>query len=468
MDYEHNDLPNDSKSSSHYSRNLMEFLSETEPYMAKLDALSFETATDLYDLLDDAAKVATTHIKEIDPELRVKICSKQDSVLERIIDVLPPFEQIDEQVKIFSPSLFEFKSWSNFQLMKDCGIAGYLLAKEIKAKPVMFFGTEGEEYPYLSILPGLELIYRNADEHPAVAYRTHLESFYNEMDILILYGLYTQSPGYLEAYRRVRPDGKVYCAIDMNTYWMKNIDWDSQEVQQFQHQCDVIATSCRLMRDILNRTTNVYFPCRWLPNGFYNPTGIKIKADPDYKENIILTVGRIGSPEKNNEELMVAFAKAADALPNWTLKIIGPVEDRLQPFLDWFFTTHPEMKDRVILTGAVVDKAKLYDEYAKAKIFVLSSRSESGTPNVYAEALVHGCMFISSDIDGADDITNYGELGIKYKRDSIQSLSYAMIKMCSGADKHAFQKHIPKALAYANKYYDWNRNAKKIAFMLFK
>jgi len=77
-------------------------------------------------------------------------------------------------------------------------------------------------------------------------------------------------------------------------------------------------------------------------------------------------------------------------------------------------------------------------------------------------------MFISSDIDGADDITNYGELGIKYKRDSVPSLAYALIKMCSSADKQAFQAHIPKALAYANKYYDWNRNAKKIAFMLYK
>ena len=40
-------------------------------------------------------------------------------------------------------------------------------------------------------------------------------------------------------------------------------------------------------------------------------------------------------------------------------------------------------------------------------------------------------------------------------------------KLTLNADKRGMQTHIPKALEYAKKYYDWERNAKKLAYMLF-
>ena len=219
---------------------------------------------------------------------------------------------------------------------------------------------------------------------------------------------------------------------------------------------------------MLNRFPKFLAPCRWLANGFYNPTGLCITASPEYKENIILTVGEVGEEEKNNEELISAFIAASGFLPGWSLRLVGPISPQMLPFKEWFLSEYPHLKERVVFTGPITDKAKLYNEYAKAKVFALTSRSESGTPNVYAEALFHGCMFVTSDIDAADDITNYGELGVVYKRGDIKGLSETLLKICSGADKQAFKEHIPKALKYANKHYDWNRNAKKLAYMLFK
>jgi glycosyltransferase involved in cell wall biosynthesis len=448
-----------------YSESISDFLQETEPYMEQLDGLSFGVAAELYDLLEDAANVSTLHIDIIDPELRVELCDRLDKVLERIIDVLPPFEHTGNQLKIYSPSLGVYKNWYNIQLMKDCGLAGYLLAKEIGGKPVMLFGTAGDDYSYLSILPGLELIYRDGDDPDD--FLAHMETNYAEMDVLMLYGMYAQSLGYLDAYRVARPDGRVYCGLDMNTHWMKNIDWDEAPIKQFAQQCDIIATSCRTMRDMLNRFTKFHFPCRWLPNGFYNPTGLKITATPEYKKNTILMVGRVGDGQKNNEELMIAFAGVSNLLTDWSLRFVGPIDPRIQPFMDWYFSQHPQLKERVIFTGPITDKAKLYDEYAKAKVFALSSRTESGTPNVYAEALFHGCMFVTSDIDAADDITKYGELGAVYTRGDSKGLAEALVKVCSNADEQAFKVHIPKALDYAAKCYDWNRNVKKLAYMLF-
>jgi len=191
------------------TQTLIDFLSETDPYIEQLDTLSFDTVAELYDLLDEAACAATTQISEIDPELRVKICDRQDLVLDRIVDVLPPFKHCDSQIKIYSPALWHYRDWQNVQLMKDCGLAGYLLAKEINGKSIMFFATAGEDYPYLSILPGLELIYRESADDTAADHFSHLENNFVDMDVLLLYGIHKQSIDYLEAYRLLHPDGKV-------------------------------------------------------------------------------------------------------------------------------------------------------------------------------------------------------------------------------------------------------------------
>jgi len=451
--------------SNSISQSILDFLAETEPFLEKVDELPPETAVELYDMYGILAQTATENIAIIDPEIRVTICNRQDMILERVIDVTPPMSFKDK--KIFTPAVQGYRRWKNIELMKDKGLAGYMLANEIGAHSVMYFGTKPSDYPNLSDLPGMDMLYQETGSGTPDAYLEHIIASYPEMDTLMLHGMYEQTIGYLDAYRKLRPDGKVFCGLDMNSYWMRNIQWSSAAARNFATQCDVIATSCRPLRDALNRKTSVHFPCHWFPNGFYNPTGVEVIADPEQKENTIMTVGRIGTPDKNNAELLVAFARVSNALPGWSLRLVGPVETKFQPLIEHYFSERPDLEDRVVFTGAIMNKGELYKEYAKGKVFALTSPSEGGTPNVYAEALFHGCMFITSDIDGADDITNFGELGIVYKLGDIDALSSALVKMCSNANKTALQKHIPKALAYATKYYDWNRNAKKLAYMLY-
>ena len=448
------------------SKELSDFLKSTDPFMEQIDDLSIETAAELYDLLDDAAKIATGSINDIDTELRVETCNRQDMILERIVDELPPFEHSGDPLKIYSPAIQGYRRWENVELMKDCGLVGYMLAKQIKATPIMLFCTKPGDYPYLSELPQMEMIFDDSEPGSADTYYNHLKTSYSDMDVMLFYGMYSHSVDYLHTYRSFRPDGKVYCGLDMNSYWMDTTPWDSAEARRFADQCDIIATSCRSMRNALNRNPKVHFPCRWFTNGFYKPTGIQVTADPDLKANIILTVGRIGTFQKNNEELLTAFADVSGTLKNWSLRFVGSIEPDFQKYIDDYYLKHPYLKDRVIFTGSITDKAELYSEYSKATVFALSSRLE-GFPNVYSEALFHGCMFITSDVDAADDITNYGQLGLTYKIGDVDALKKALIETCAKADRNGIREHIPKALEYARRYYDWNRNAKKLAYMLF-
>ena len=450
---------------SDYSDSITDFLLESEPLIDNIDECPVEVAIELYDMLETVAYSSSENIRTIDTNIRVDVCNRLDLVLEHIVDTISL--QADGQAGVFTPAVQGYRRWQNVELMKDKGLTGYMLAKELGARAYMLFCTKPEDYPYLGDLPDLHLLYSDLESGLGDVYYKHLRENYSKIDILILHGMYIETIEYLNEYRKLRPDGKVFCGLDMNSYWMGNTSWNNPVVQLFAAQCDLIATSCKSLRDELNRNRLVSFPCRYFPNGFYNPTNVEIFADPYMKENTIITVGRIGTAQKNNPELMISFAKASKVLKKWKLKFIGSIETEFLTFIDEYFAAHPDLRERVVFTGAIFDKAELYREYAKAKIFALTSTSE-GAPNVFAEALFHGCKFITSDIDAADDITNSGELGIKYKRGDVEGLTKALITLCSESDVSMFEKHIPKALDYAEKYFDWKRNAKKLTYALLK
>jgi len=64
-----------------------------------------------------------------------------------------------------------------------------------------------------------------------------------------------------------------------------------------------------------------------------------------------------------------------------------------------------------VLAGAISDKRTLYQVYSKAKIFVLTSRTE-GFPLVIPEAIQNGCYVITTNLfPAAKEIIN-GEIGI--------------------------------------------------------
>ena len=443
---------------------IREFIEETKELVGNIESISDETAIELYDMYDECAKLCSDN-KNINPSIRVKISIIMDEILERIVDI--PWFEIKVEAQIYTPAIQGYRFWGNTELMKDKGLTGYMLGKEVGAESKMFFCSKQANYSYSEVLSDMELISCDKDELNEGMYEDFLIKNYNDMDILILHGMYNETIKFLAQYRILRPDGIVYCGLDMNRYWMKRIDWNAESARNFARQCNIIATSCTSLRDKLNANPDVSFICRYLPNGFYNPLNIKISAEYESKQNTIITVGRIGSEQKNNIELMLAFAKISKNIPGWNLKFIGEIETEFEEVIEKYFKAMPELKDRVVFTGGISDKKELYKEYSKAKIFALTSILEGG-PNVYAEALFHGCMFITSDIDAADDITNHGELGEVYKLGEVDELAKAILRVCTEAEKETiFKTHMTKALEYAKKKYDWKRNAKKLAYQLF-
>ena len=192
-------------------------------------------------------------------------------------------------------------------------------------------------------------------------------------------------------------------------------------------------------------------PVLLLGNGFYE-AGDKADISRE-RENLFLTVGRLGTKQKATEILLEAFAESADK-HNWQLKLIGNVEPEFETVKKAFFRTHPELLGRVHFAGVCEDRSALYQEYCKAKVFVLPSRWES-YGLVVPEALSCGCRVIVSDqIPPMQEHTNNGKYGRVVPAEDRSALSEALVM----ETKETYNSTISQEIAnYAASHFSWDR-----------
>ena len=145
-----------------------------------------------------------------------------------------------------------------------------------------------------------------------------------------------------------------------------------------------------------------------LPNAIPWPLSKHLpKVEPseklDSSDKLVLAVGT--KPfQKGFDRLTAAFSSAVLNRPGWKLAIAG-ISPNDWP-LDW--PPLPSGVSAPLLLGHV---GNLADWYARADLFVLSSRSE-GIPNVLLEAMASGCACLAIDCPtGPSDLIDHGSNG---------------------------------------------------------
>ena len=168
----------------------------------------------------------------------------------------------------------------------------------------------------------------------------------------------------------------------------------------------------------------------YLPNGYDNEMIDKIKVKTlEEKENIILTVGRLGTEPKNTE-LLLETLKEID-LKNWKVYLVGSIDKKFINYKENFFRENPQLIDKIIFTGEIKDREELYSYYNRAKVFVLPSKWES-FGIVMVEAMAFGNYVITSNTCAAKDITNNNEIGRIIEIDSKKELEEEITKVIFG------------------------------------
>lgn len=354
----------------------------------------------------------------------------------------------------------------NVQLLKDRILIPYVCYRHF-GNSLTIVTQKKEDYPYLTYLEGAQLHVLPCSEslsHMEAA-ASYVAANYTEIDLLFLFGARLEYTELALQYKALRPDGIIYLKLDMNSGWANALPLDHAPYAAFLDACDIISCEARRLQHLIcqkwQRTIE------YIPNGLYYPLYPSME-DTVYgnKDNLILTVGRIGSVQKNSHVLLYAYALSYLRFTTpWDLVMIGSVTPEFQEIYDVFCREFPEIALHVHLTGSISDKAQLHAYYRRAKIFALTSQMEGGSPNVYAEAAGFGCTILTTDIDCAQDMTDHERLG-RIVKDSENIPAYAQALSALCADQVYLEQNFTAIREYIHHYFDYDHIAERLRLII--
>src|SRR5690606_20600222 len=108
--------------------------------------------------------------------------------------------------------------------------------------------------------------------------------------------------------------------LDANLSWMDRIPFKDASYKTLLDQCNIITVESKKLKQYLSQRWP--YKIDYVPNGTDDSSSRK-RTEYHEKENVILTIGRIGTQQKANEVLLEAFKAVADAIPSWTVKLVG-------------------------------------------------------------------------------------------------------------------------------------------------
>lgn len=150
----------------------------------------------------------------------------------------------------------------------------------------------------------------------------------------------------------------------------------------------------------------------YLPNGVSLLDTDIAQIEKHTKENIVMTSGRLGDYAKNNELLINAISLIpSQTCDLWTFYLVGPYTEKFKQYVEKTKLQYPHLRDKLILTGGIVDRNQLYSLYRKSKIICMTSRTES-TCIATLEAIYFGAYPVITHYSSfSADTTNHEKCG---------------------------------------------------------
>ncbi|MHD0316663.1 glycosyltransferase family 4 protein [Fusobacterium sp. THCT1E2] len=376
--------------------------------------------------------------------------------------------------------------FEKYRLYKDSGLITYYLGKEYNHNSIFFCCNVTKILPsnFRSMkiieerltLKSCEMfpIYRGFE----IKRYTFLIKNIKNIDFLLIFQFSRHKILFIFLYKLLNKKGKIYIKLDATLEYIKRSNKNDKKlidkfsnyfIKKALNKVELFSCETKECFDEIEKNGLYNFDISdklaHIQNGFDEDylieNNIKIKKFEE-KENIMITVGRIGSEEKNNEMLLNVIEKMN--LKNWKIYIIGSYTKKFKKYYDDFIKNDPDKKDKVILVGNIEDKNLLYDYYNRAKVFLLTSRWE-GFALVYPEALKFGNYIITTDVGGAKDITDNGQIGVIVKIEDEKQYKKEILKVINGEIN--FKEKYLKSLEWSNRNFLWSNIVKHEKFKEF-
>ena len=322
----------------------------------------------------------------------------------------------------------------------ESAVAGYQVESEYLKQEVKGLRTEVvKRYKrnFFNFLPVLLLFLGDYATYSGVRY---LLKNAKRIDVLNIYHIHNpHMPFWILAYKWLNPRGIVYLKLDIPKYLYEEYKEYLYGKHKFPHyhfrsrfackvagntrKCDIVSVESHeleeLVANLLKREV------LYIPNGLYNRKAV----DGNLKENIIMCAANLEMPIKQIDVLMEAFTRIDPAIGNeWTLILAGAYGKRFKQIYDKFCVDYPDVADKVILTGEIINRNELMNLYEKAKIFVLPSKTENFSLAAL-EALGNGDFAILSDgVTSKDDLMDRDGMGFIIKSGDVKDCTEKLEK----------------------------------------
>lgn len=305
-----------------------------------------------------------------------------------------------------------YPNTKNVNLIKEMGMIPYKLYKN--------FGYDSkiacynlDEYTYIdNEVLGLKIDFldRKYNKYTLDGLK-YLNNEAKNIDVLQIFHVTLYSVLYAFRYKKLNPKGKIYLKLDCSHKLIDKIlslsKFKYKLLNKYLDKVDLISAEQKVLfnklKEILPKQRDKFIN---IPNGvdYKYLEDKKIKYDFKEKENIILSVTRIGAEEKNTEMLLEAFKniKNIETL-GWKLIIIGPIEEKFKEYIAEFFKENPNLKSIIEFKDNIRNREELFSYYKKAKIFSLTSKFES-FGIAFIEAASLGDIIISTDVGIAREL----------------------------------------------------------------
>ena len=256
-------------------------------------------------------------------------------------------------------------------------------------------------------------------------------------------------------YKILNPHGKLYLKLDIDLADIDRI-YKKGKIKFFLSsyllkKYNYVSAESTKMCDIISELFDIK------PLYIQDGTYLNNHIDLEKKENIFLTVGRLGSDQKNTFFLLNSFIKTI-GYHDFKLVCVGSITEELKKYIEEKIKSNTEIKDRIIFTGPIYNKNVLESYYERSKYFLLPSKWGS-FELVICEAMQFGCYCVVSNlIPSTNDLFNnkYGSVvpinSEKYWEKEIVKLSKIELS----------KEYLYEISCYINNNFTWNNVAEKI------
>ena len=362
-----------------------------------------------------------------------------------------------------------WRKLNSLEFGKDVVLVPYYLGQALDYEVEICCGYSEETAAQIALNPkeGLKFIQTNLGYNPyqrIPVYIKYLLQNARHIDLLMCFHWKLETFINILLYKFLNKRGRVYIKLDTeqgNEWDLSRRSFISRMIRKklytnLLNKVDILSCETSKGYDNLCHNTDLGGLLKkklvMMPNAFdemYLKTLNISEFSFQQKENLMITVGRLGTHQKNTEMLLEALKNIN--LKEWRFVLIGPVEENFKKAIKQFYKEHPEKGKQVTFVGKIENKKELWEWYNKAKVFVCTSRWES-YGIVLDEAKYFKNYIVSTNVGAAQDVIEQEKYGSFVEQGSSTSLNRILSQIINGEiDVDIYQDYNSHQLSYYKK-----------------